>query len=230
MIEVELKSYINVFIDEFKSALLKHELFGIKEFDQLLTSIQNLENSINVNDDIFINLIQSPIDKYGMGEYAIKYINNGYTYKQTAEILSLNAGIIITEKDVKTWRDNYSSLDRINTRSKNTSNLFDIQDRMQDIYTQLYEHLDLIKETEQKEFLAARTTRQQVVLDTMKEIRMLTKDAASILESISHQQQLNEFRKVILESIKEVSPSVAQSIIRKLKQNKALFTALIPGD
>lgn len=230
MIEVELKSYVSTFIDDFKNALLKHELYGIEEFDQLLVSMQNLENSIKVNDDIYINLIQSPIDKYAMGEYAIKYINNGYTHKQTAEILSLNAGVIITEKDVKNWRDSYSSLDRINTRARNTSNLFDIQDRMQDIYTQLYDHLEHIKETGQQEFLAARTTKQQVILETMKEIRMLTKDAANILESISHQQQLNEFRKVILESIKEVSPSVAQSIIRKLKQNKALFSALLPGD
>lgn len=230
MIEVELKSYVKTFIEDLKNALLKYELFGVEEFDQLLTSIQSLESSINVNKDIFINLLQSPIDKYNMGEYTIRYINNGYTYKQIAEILSLNAGIIITEKDVKTWRNTYSSLDRINTRARNTSNLFDIQDRMQDIYTQLYEHLEVIKETDKKEFLAARTTRQQVILDVLKEVRMLTKDAANILESISHQQQLNEFRKVILESIKEVSPSVAQSIIRKLKQNKALFSTLLPGD
>ena len=230
MIEVELKSYLNSFKEDLKNLLLKHELYGIPEWDTLLSSLTQLTDSVNIDEDYYISLNQSPIDKYDLSDYAVKYINSGMGYKAAAEVLSINAGIVISEREVKEYIETYSVIDRVKKKKKEVGNIFDIQDRMQDIYSQLLEHLEEIKQTDKEEFLRAKTTRQQVVLDTYKEVRMLTKDASSILESISHQEQLQEFRKVILESIKEVSPAVAQTIIRKLRQNKALFTALLPPD
>lgn len=229
MIEVELKEYLSNFTGQFKEALLKHELYGIEEFDNLLSSIKTISDGIEANPDVFIPINEHIIDKYGLGEMVIKFINSGYNYKTLAEILTTQSGVSINQKNIKEWVENYSTL-TYKKRPQGHGNLFDVQERMQDIYSRLLEHLQTVEKTSQNEFLQAKITKQQVTLDIYKEIRMLTKDAANIMQAISHQAQLQEFRKVILESIKEVSPATAQAIIRKLRQNKAIASALLPGD
>ena len=229
MIEVELKQYLETHIEQYKNALLKHELYGIEEFDNLLVQLINLNNSLEISKKTFITLDEHVIDKYCLGEVVLKFVNNNFSYSSISEIISIQAGVIINVKQIKDWVENYSHLASLE-KPQGHGNLFDIQERMQDIFSELQEHLHLVKQTDKEEFYKARITKQQVLLETYREIRALTKDAASIINSLSHQAQLQEFRKVIIESIKEVSPAVAQSVIRKLKQNKALYSALLPSD
>lgn len=229
MIEVELKDYLINFTAQFKNALLKHELFGIEEFDNLLGTLNTLSESVEANPDVFIPINEHVIDKYGMGEVVIKFVNNGFNYKTISEIITVQSGVGIGQKEIKEWVENYSTL-KYNKKPQGHGNLFDVQDRMQQIYTQLSDHINEVKSTSKEEFLRAKTTRQSELRETYKEIRMLTKDAANLMQAITSQQQLAEFRKVILESIKEVSPATAQAIIRKLRQNKAIASSLLPGD
>lgn len=228
MIEVELKEYINVLDTQLKDALLKHELYGIQDFDSIVETLTMLKSALETTSDVYIPLQEHAIDKYGLGEMVIKFRNSNYSLKQIAEIITVQAGVIISEKDVKQWTDTYSTVN-VSKRPVGHGNLFDIQERMQDVYGQLMDHLETVKQSEKAEFWQAKTTKQQVVLDIYKEIRMITKDASNIIQAISHQEQLQEFRKAVLESIKEISPSVQQAIIRKLKQNRTLYSSLLPG-
>lgn len=229
MIEVELKDYLKSLLSQLKTALLKHELYGIEDFDNILSTLTTITDSVEANPDIFIPVKEHVIDKYGLGEVLVKFVNNGYDYKVISEILTTQSGMTITSKDIKEWVENYSSLN-YNKKPKGHGNLFDVQERMQDVYARLNDHLELVNTSDPGDFFKAKTTKQQVTLEIYKEIRMLTKDAANIMQAVSRQQQLQEFRKIILESIREVSPSTAQAIVRKLKQNKALASALMPGD
>ncbi len=228
MLEVEIKEYLNNFKENLKNALLKYELFGVEEFDNLLNSLSLLTNQIDNDRELYLPLKEHIIDKYGLGQSVINLANNQYSSSQIAEVITIQSGVIISKDEINYWLQNYSVINGVR-KTKIHGNLFDIQDRMQDIYMQVIDHLEVIKESDKEEFYSAKTTRQQVVLDTYKELRALTKDASSILQSISQQQQLNEFRKLVIESIKEVSPTTAQSIVQKLKQNKAIYTALLPN-
>ena len=229
MIEVQLNHYLVEFKNTFKETLLKHELYGIQDFDDLLDSLLTIVNSVEKNADLFIPIEEHKLDKYGMSEYAVRLRNNGMNLAMIANTLSTISGTGITEREVKEWFATYSNL-TYTRKSKAYGNIFDIQERMQEIYANLSAHLEVVKDTDKGEFWKAKTTKQQVTLDIYKEIRFLTKDAKEIIKSINHQEKLNEFKRVVIETIRQIDPGTARTIIEKLEQDKALFNALLPPE
>lgn len=227
MIEIQLRQYLIEFQDRFKEILLKHELYGIPDFDNLLSSLNTVVVSAQNNEELFIPIEEHKLDKFGLSEQAVRLANAGYPNKKVAEVLSLVSGSAISENEVKEWFANYSSLTMMR-KPKLHSNLFDVQERMQDMYMALTDHLEHIQSTKPEDFWKAKTTKQQVILDVYKELRFLTKDAKSIIESINHQQKLNEFRKLVVETIRKIDPTTARIIIEKLEQDKAIYAAMLP--
>jgi len=229
MIEVQLRTYLLEFREKFKNALLKHELYGIADFDDLLSSLATVVSSAQENEDLFIPIDEHKIDKFGMAEQVVRLSNAGYPHKKIAEVISLMSGSAMSEREVREWFANYSSLS-MTRKPKIHANLFDVQERMQDVYMALMDHLEGIQNSAPEDFWKAKTTKQQVVLDVYKELRFLTKDAKAIIESIDHQQKLNEFRKLVIETIRKIDPTTARIIIEKLEQDKAVYAALLPPD
>jgi hypothetical protein len=229
MIDLEIKSFILDFRERFKQCLLKHELYGIEDFDLLLQSINLIADTMLEREDLFIPVQEHKLDKFGLSEMAVRFANVGKSHREIAETISTAGGVSITEKEVKEWFETYSNLKMVK-KKKTYGNVFAIQERMQDIYSQLMEHLDGVKETENEEFWKGKTTKQQVILDIYKEVRYLTKDATDILKSINHQQQLEQFKMLVLETIRKIDPGTARIIIEKLEQDKALFNAILPPD
>lgn len=227
MLEVELKQYLNDFQSDLQNAILNHELYGVEEFDDLLTNLDILIDGINSNDEVFIPIKEHIIDRLGLSEVIIKFKNQNYSNKDIADIISVQSSTIISESEVESWLHTYSSLTSLR-RGESYGSLFDIQHRMQDVYIQLQEHIKKIEDEEDKIFSSARTTRHQVLLEVYKEVRMLTKDASQILAAISHQEKLENFKQAVIDNIKTVSPSTAQAIITSLKQNKSLYSSLLP--
>jgi len=229
MIEVQLRQYLIDFQEKFKTALLKHELYGISDFDDLLSSLATVVTSAKDNEELFIPIEEHKLDKFGLSEQAVRLANAGYSDRKMSEVLSLMSGSAITETEIREWFTNYSSLSMIR-KPKIHANLFDVQERMQDVYMALMDHLETIQNSTSEDFWKAKTTKQQVILDVYKELRFLTKDAKSIIDSIDHQQKLNEFRKLVIETIRKIDPTTARIIIEKLQQDKAIYTALLPPD
>jgi len=229
MIEVQLKQYLIDFQDKFKQALLKHELYGIPDFDDLLSSLSTVVSSAQENEELFIPIQEHKLDKYGMAEQAVRLANAGYSNKKMSEVLTVMTGSGISEREVREWFANYSSLSMVR-KTKIHANLFDVQERMQDIYMALMNHLEAIEASKPEDFWKAKTTKQQMILDVYKELRFLSKDAKAIVESINHQEKLNEFRKIVIETIRKIDPTTARIIIEKLEQDKAVYAALLPPD
>lgn len=229
MIEIQLREFLIDFQDRFKQALLKHELYGISDFDDLLSSLSTVVTSSIDNEELFIPIEEHKLDKFGLSEQAVRLANANYSHKKIAEVLTLMSGSDIQEKEVREWFANYSSLSMIR-KPKIHANLFDVQERMQDVYMALMDHLEKINNSAPEDFWKAKTTKQQVTLDVYKELRFLTKDAKAIIESIDHQQKLNEFRKMVIDTIRKIDPTTARIIIEKLEQDKAVYAALLPPD
>lgn len=227
MIEVELKSYLQDFKARFKDALLKHELCGIQDFDNLLDALNTVVSSVEENDDLFIPIDEHKIDKFGMAEYAVKLANSGMSMKQMADTLSTISGAGITQKELTEWFANYSNL-KHTRKTKAFGNIFNVNERMQEAYERLLILIESIEDTPKEEFFKGKTTKAQVLLQAMGEMRQLTKEAKDIIKSINHQQKLEEFKMIVLDTIRKIDPETGRIIIEKLEQDKAIFNALLP--
>jgi hypothetical protein len=227
MIEVELKNYLSEFKNKFKEALLKHELCGIQDFDNLLDSINVIVSSAEENEDLFIPIEEHKIDKFGMAECAVRLANSGMSMKQMAETISTISGAGLTEKELAAWFSNYSNLG-YTRKTKAFGNIFNVNERMQQAYESLVILIEQIENTPKEEFFKGKTTQAQVLLAAMAEMRQLTKEAKDIIKSINHQQKLEEFKMLVLDTIRKIDPATGRLIIEKLEQDKALFNALLP--
>lgn len=227
MIEIQFKGYLNEFLEKFKNALLKHELYGIKDFDLLLDSLNTIVTSVKENEDLFIPIDEHKIDKYGIAEYTVRLANTGMSSKELAQTLSIMSAQTITEKDLSEWFANYSNL-KHTRKVKAYGNIFNVNERMQEAYERLLIIIEDIEATPKDEFFKGKTTKAQVLLQAMGEMRQLSKEAKDIIKSINHQQKLEEFKMLVLDTIRKIDPTTGRIIIEKLKQDKALFNALLP--
>lgn len=226
MIELNLKHHLVDFKKDFTDLLLKYELYGKEDISNLVDSLNIIVSSIE-QDDFYIPVIEHKIDKFGIAEAAINLANAGRNINDIALILSTTSGIAITSSELEDWYKNYSNIKH--TRSaKAYGNIFNVQERMQQIYETLMDHLKLIENTPKEEFFKAKTTREQVTLEVLKDVRSITKDAKEILKTINHYQRFEEFKFLVIETIRSIDPATAQIITDKIQQDKALFNALLP--
>jgi hypothetical protein len=226
-IELNLKNHLIDFKNNINDIFLKYELYGKEDVSDTLESLEIIVSSMEENDDYFLPLIEHKIDQYGLSETAVKLANSGMDIKTISLTVSAISGMGITEDELKEWYKNYSVL-KHTRKTKVYGNLFNVQERMQEIYENLLDHLDLIKETPKEEFFKGKTTREQVTLEVLKDVRTITKDAKEILKTINHYQKLEEFKSLVIETIRSIDPTTARVIIEKLEQDKALFNALLP--
>jgi hypothetical protein len=227
MIEVNLKHHVLDFSVKFKDILIKYELYGKEDVDDLLDNLNIITSSLQENDDYFIPLVEHKIDQFGLAETAVKLANAGTNLEDISRTLSIISGVGVAIHEVEDWFKNYSAIKHTRT-VKAYGNIFDVQERMQDIYESLIEHMKLIDDTPKEEFFRAKTTREQVKLEVLRDVRAITKDAKEILKTINHYQRLEEFKSLVIQTIKTIDPTVATMIVEKLAQDKALFNALLP--
>ena len=228
MIEVELKELIQNFQEQLSQCLLKHELHGIQDFEDLKENLNTITASLESRMAMTVQLEEHPIDQFGLAGLATDLINASTDNKTISKILSTKSGIGITSREVQKWKDNYSHLSYEKIKQEQRGNIFDVQTRMQDIYAMVYDHLETIKNSEPEDFWKAKTTKQQVQLDAMKELRQLTDQATKILGMISHQERLRQFTDIVMDTIRETDTATAQIILSKLQKNKALMNVLTP--
>lgn len=229
MVEVELKDLLVQFQGKLNECFLEHELHGIESVEDLKDNLEAMIAGLESRAAMTISLEEHPIDKFGLATLAAQLINANTTNKQVAEILTSNSNIAFTAKEVQQWKDNYSHLSYDKKKAEEKRNVFDIQNRLQDLYSMVYDHLQLIKDSQPEDFWKAKTSQQQVMLDAMKELRMISADAVKVINMVSHQERLSNFMQIVYETVNQIDPATANTILTKLKQNKALISALTPA-
>lgn len=227
MIEVKLKPYLLEFQTKLKEAVVRNGLFGTEDFNELQESFDIIISSLSINEEYYIEIEEHKIDKFNLGPQAIALANAGESLVSIAKTLSIISSCGVTPDELKYWFDNYSNL-TYNKKQKSYGNIFNVQERMQMLYQDLQDQLDEIKLTSKEDFFRGKTTKEQVINDTLAHIRMLTKDAKEILKTVDEHQKLEEFKYLVIETIRSVDPIIATTIIKKLEQDKALFNALLP--
>lgn len=227
MIEVQLKPYLLKFQTQLKNAVIKNSLFGVDDFEELQESFDLIVSSLQENEDYFIEIEQHKIDRFNLGSHAVALANAGESLPNISKTLGIISNCAISPEELKDWFDNYSNL-TYNRKQKNYGNIFNVQERMQQVYEELQDQLELIRSTDKEEFFRGKTTREQVILEVLNNLRVLTKDAKDILKTVDEHQRLEEFKSLVIETIRRVEPSVATLIIEKLTQDQALFKALLP--
>lgn len=227
----EIQSLLLGFKNRFSSTVLKNSLLGQPEWDELIdeiTGITEVFKSLSEEEIFHTYKEENVIDKFKIGANVVKLANSNYTNEEVAEIVSLQTGFTIVTQDVESWLQNYSALSTNNKPEALSGSVFDTQSRMQDIYESLQMHLEKIARMDDDYFLKAKITKSQVETEVMKELRQLTKDAASIVNAVSTMERIKEFQQMVVETINTVSPTAAQQIMRKLKEKRVILNSLIP--
>lgn len=227
MIEVQLKPYLLKFQNQLKTAVIKNSLFGVQDFEELQESFDLIVSSLQENEDYFIEIEQHKIDRFNLGPHAIALANAGESLHSISKTLGIISNCAVSPEELKDWFDNYSNL-TYSRKQKNYGNIFNVQERMQQVYQELQDQLELIRSTDKEEFFRGKTTREQVILEVLNNLRVLTKDAKDILKTVDEHQRLEEFKSLVIETIRKVDPIIATSIIEKLTQDQTLFKALLP--
>ena len=229
MIEIQLKDLLIDYKKKLYDCLLKYELHGIEDIEEVKETLETIIISLESRAAITISLEEHPIDKFNLATLVTSLINNNFSNKEISETISIKHNIGITPKEIRSWKENYSHLSYEKQKIEERGNVFDVQTRMQDLYNMVYTHLEAIKESEPEDFWKAKTSKQQVILDAMKELRQISSDATKIISMVSHQERLRNFTQIVLETIRETDQATANIILNKLKKHKTLMSVLTPS-
>ena len=225
----ELNTLLNDLSTELIKVLTAEGHLGKPQYDDLLDRVAQMKDvlgTLSTNGNELV--VGTVIDNLGLGDRLIALRDAGNNPKQIASILGVQTGQFISGTDIELWLEKYSSLSLLQDPKGAIGSVFDTKIVMQSIFEQLHEHLQKVQKLKPQDLKNARTTKEQIELEVYKEIRALTKDAAAIIESISNMERYKEFQRLIIESIAEVSPEVKHEIMRRLRDQKALFTSLMP--
>lgn len=227
----ELNTLMNELSKEFVKVLSKEGHVGKPQYDDLLDRVEHIRNVLGTLSMDNKELVAQPgiIDKLGLGNRVIALRDAGNSPKQIASIIGVQAGQLVSTNEIIGWIQKCDSVSLLESPQASIGSVFDTQVVMQNIFEELYTHLQKVSKIKDEEVKNARTTKVQIELEVYKEIRALTKDAAGILESISAMERYKEFQRLIIESIGQVSPEVKHEIMRKLREQKALFSSLVPN-
>ncbi|MBD2201795.1 hypothetical protein H6G33_10590 [Calothrix sp. FACHB-1219] len=220
----------NDFVDRFKTTLEREKLIGVEQWIVLLEELYGIKElivdpTISAPLDNYKIVSLNPIDRLKLGNNVLSLLESGFNTKDITTSLE-NQGIVITEKDVKNWLKSYSESSIDEKIESTQGSVFDTQTQLQAIFDNLYNLLDQVAIKDDDSFYSAKTTKEQVKLEVMREIRQSLKDASGLAASIAALQTVKQFQKVVIEEVSKIDPIAAQRIWKRIQQARAMFSSL----
>lgn len=221
---------INSFKDlerDFNTLIAKRDLKLDNEFSEISDRLSNL---VTLLDD---PVISSPLDSFkitplnkiddlALGSAILSMKQSNCTNKDIADLLSIEVGDVISEKEINDWLDNYNSSPITEKPDYSKASVFDGKNRYEELYQSMVELLDIIKLADEDKYLRAKITKEQVQLEWAREMRQLIKAAKDLITKVELYDKVREFQKVVLEVINEKYPLAAMDIVKALKERKML--------
>lgn len=208
-----LPSAFKKFKKKFNIALKESLLEDISPWDTLSSELDSL---IQILDD---PIISKPLDKFsslsprsvidtlGLGKHVLGLIESGISYEETAEILRENTGKDVSVKDVERWLEEFDK-SSISSKSKAATNsIWNTKDIYDDLYLQLSELIQMVREKDDESFYRSKVTKEQVLIESIRELRQLAKDAEGILGRIEESRKVETFIGFILRDLKDRIPA-----------------------
>ena len=222
---------LDSYIKGYKRALSSEELIGVEPWQTLLeeiTGVYNLLNSPTICPEIDNHAIvqKSKITQYGVETIVTSLYEEGFKPTEISNQLQ-SQGLVVSSKEIKEWLNDYSIMPIVDKATYQYGSVFDTQTQMQNIFNKLNYLLAEVEDTDRGQF--RKTSKQEVILQYMTELRMTLKDATSLAATVSNLEAIESYKQVVLEEVGKVDPIVRQKIIRRLQEAKILLRNILPS-
>lgn len=215
-------------INELKVFIENHNLVGTRDANYLIESFENFREMladplVSQELDNYKLKVQNPIEKYGVAEEVITLLEEGKSNPEIAEGLALR-GLPIETKHVLAFKREYKDADIISKIEKSNASVFDTQVQFQMIFDAIQTEMTNLELMDDEVLAKARVTRPQVKLEQLRELRMLSKDAKELSESMMNMQNGTKILQIILQTVnKECTPTVFNKIVAEIRKQKLIF-------
>lgn len=215
-----LKSWLLV----LKQFGVKNSLLGRDDWENILKEFEDILDLLDTSD--IKQIKKNSIDRLGLALEVLRLNESDIAPKDISLTLKESYLTEVSEQEVADWLTEYSNLNYSNKMEKMKGSVFDTQSRMQELYETLVIKLEDLSNLDERIFKKA--SKPEVEKEYLSEIRQLLKDASILISSVSVLERARDFQRIVLETIKEVSPSTAHLIQRKLTEKKMIMDSLVP--
>lgn len=214
--------YHKDFHEEFLEVLKKESLVGKEPWYSLVLQLEEVSKLlqdpvVSKELDNYKLVVQSPIEKLGLGNNILSLYEEGYEIKDITNILN-GQGFNITVKAVEKWLKEYESEGVLTKASYNYGSVFDTQIQLQNLFESLNTMLEEIKNKPDK--IYKRKDKDDILREYLAEIRQTIREAAQLASTVAAIKKAEEFQRIILEEINKESPITANKIISRITQLK----------
>ena len=167
-------------------------------------SIRNVANDLTPSRNI--------IDKLGIGGDVLSMAKAGMTQRQIADQMNLDVSII------NEWLKRQRALPEESRQAVAERNIFQVADRLQENFTEVYRLLEDAKQTGDREAWAK----------AVAEVRQHLRFAGEIIEKLEMIKQHEKMKDAFLDWLDEQAPGAKVAILRKMQENRGYFSILRP--
>lgn len=215
----------NTTLSLLKKELEENEIINLQPWDEIFINLNTCYEILNQAESPIDNykiIVKHPIDQNGLGNITLALYEDGLTFQQIAEYHAYR-DFKISKSEVQNWIENYGSKTIINKINTEFGSVFDTEYQLQSLFERLNTMLTEIDQKQNSDYAIAKTSKDEVYLAYCSEVRQTIKDAANLAEAIATMKNVEEFQRIVLETINEIDPSTKNKIIRKWKEHKNLF-------
>lgn len=216
--------------DKFKSYLLSKSLLGVAASTNLLEGLDDIIKALDVpsSNGLMMNKVH-PIDRLGCGLAVLSMYCDGMDTVSIAKTLHTQTGTNITSSEVQAWINSYEESGVVRRSTMSNLSIFDTKNRMEDIYLMLQKVMVQIDEADEAEFTRAKTTKHDVRLAAVGQIRSAVKDARQVVEALHQMNTYRELADIILQEMGMESPALQSRVLKRLKEKGAVIKAILPS-
>ena len=165
----------------------------------------------------------STIDKLALGDNLISLYEGGLSCREVADTLSKSVGMPIKTKEVESYIEKFKKGSISTQRQQRSNSVFDTKNRMEDLLMELNELLFTLKLKTDEDFSRGKASREQVMVEVLREMRMTVSDAAAIIKTYANLAAVKEVIDIIIQSLPDKDKA---QVYRVLRDKSALFMAL----
>jgi hypothetical protein len=215
-------------VNELKVFIETNNLVGKSDATYLIESFESFKELladpiVSKELDNYKLTIQNPIEKYGIADEVITMIEGGMNISSIVDHFKLR-GLPIESKHVNTFSKGYQDADILTKIEKSNSSVFDTEIQLQMIFDTLTKKLADLEYADDDRLAKARVVKEQLEIEYIRELRMLSKDAQSLMEALMNLEQTKKFNSIVLEIInKECGATVFNKVVAELRKQKVMF-------
>lgn len=210
---VNIVTSIKDFNRQFEDVLKSEGLMGMTPWGELREQLSEIVNIID--NPRFPELASTlaisaagKIEQYGLSAEVISLIENGYSNEDVSIQISKSVGIVITPEEVEQFIYRFNSSNRSTMKSLRKSSVWNTEAVYEELYQQLTLLIEYVNLMDPDEFLRARVTKPQVLIELFREMRQTAKEAANILNLMEANKKVDQFIEIALEQVRTRVPNV----------------------